>query len=172
MKILPGFLSLVLLMTVSRADTPVTVFKSVSVELPVRALMLLSPPPSSLEKFLDFVRHDLPREGVNHLIFQIDYAYEYKTHPELVAKNAYTRAQIKSLVAACREAHIKLIPLVNCLGHQSWAKTNNPLLTVYPQFPEFVKHSAILSCFPVLCTLRPSCSFPSLALSLFGRWES
>jgi hypothetical protein len=98
--------------------------------------MVLSPPPAGLEKFLDFVRHDLPRAGVNHLVFQIDYAYEYKTHPELVAKNAYTRAQIKSLVAACREAHIKLIPLVNCLGHQSWAKSTHQLLTVYPQFDE------------------------------------
>jgi hypothetical protein len=38
--------------------------------------MVLSPPPAGLEKFLDFVRHDLPREGVNHLVFQIDYTYE------------------------------------------------------------------------------------------------
>lgn len=136
MKILPGFLFLVFLLSVGRADTPAAASKAVAAELPVRALMLLSLPPSSLEKFLDFVRHDLPREGVNHLIFQIDYAYEYKTHPELVGKAPYTRAQIKSLVAACREAHIKLIPLFNCLGHQSWAKTNNPLLTVYPQFDE------------------------------------
>lgn len=136
MKLFPGFLFFVSLMAFTHADTPVAVSKSVSTELPVRALMLYGLPPSGLEKFLDFVRHDLPREGVNHLIFQIDYGYEYKTHPELIARNAYTQVQIKSLVAACREAHIKLIPLVNCLGHQSWAKTTHELLTVYPEFDE------------------------------------
>jgi hypothetical protein len=136
MKLSPAFLYLFFLLSIACTGTSFAASKSVSTELPVRALMVLSLPPSGLEKFLDFVRQDLPREGVNHLIFQIDYAYEYKTHPELVAKNAYTRAQIKSLVAACRDAHIKLIPLVNCLGHQSWAKTTNSLLTVYPQFDE------------------------------------
>ena len=134
MKILSSLVLFVFVLAAVHADTPAP--KSSSTELPVRALMLYGLPPSGLEPFLDFVRHDLPQEGVNHLIFQIDYGYEYKTHPELVAKNAYTRAQIKSLVTACREAGIKLIPLVNCLGHQSWAKTNHQLLTVYPEFDE------------------------------------
>jgi hypothetical protein len=105
-------------------------------QLPVRALMLYGVPPSALESFLGFVRDDLPREGVNTLIFQIDYNYAYRTHPELAAKGAYTAEQIKSLVAACRAAHVRLIPLVNCLGHQSWAQTTHQLLTVYPQFDE------------------------------------
>ncbi len=128
--------SLFLLFLSVRADTSTPTPHPLSHQLPVRALMLYGLQPADLENFLDFVRHDLPREGVNHLIFQIDYGYEYKTHPELVAKNAYTHAQIKSLVAACREAGVKLIPLVNCLGHQSWAKTTHQLLTVYPEFDE------------------------------------
>jgi hypothetical protein len=136
MKLLSSFVLFVLVLSAGHADTPARAPKSISTELPVRALMLYGLPPSGLETFLDFVRHDLPREGVNHLIFQIDYGYEYKTHPELVAKNAYTRTQIKSLVTACREAGIKLIPLLNCLGHQSWAKTTHQLLTVYPEFDE------------------------------------
>jgi hypothetical protein len=105
-------------------------------ELPVRALMLYGLPPSALDSFLTFVREDLPRERVNTLVFQIDYNYEYRSHPEMAAKGAFTESQIKSLVAACRESHIRLIPLVNCLGHQSWAKTTHQLLTVYPQFDE------------------------------------
>ena len=136
MKILLHSFFFVLLISFGRAEAPAPVTKSVPIGLPVRALMLYGLPPPALDSFLDFVRHDLPREGVNHLIFQIDYGYEYKTHPELVSKNAYTHAQIKSLVAACREAGIKLIPLVNCLGHQSWAKQTHQLLTVYPEFDE------------------------------------
>ncbi len=105
-------------------------------DLPVRALMLYGVPASSLEPFLAFVRHDLKHEGITHLIFQIDYNYEYKTHPELRADGAYTEAQIKSLVAACREAGVKLVPLLNCLGHQSWAEKTHKLLTTYPQLDE------------------------------------
>lgn len=136
MKSLSFLVWFMLGLTAGHADTSAPAPKSSSIELPVRALMLYGLSPSGLETFLDFVRHDLPREGVNHLIFQIDYGYEYKTHPELVAKNAFTQTQIKSLVTACRESGIKLIPLVNCLGHQSWAKTNHQLLTVYPEFDE------------------------------------
>jgi hypothetical protein len=76
MKIIPAFLCLVFLLSVGRASTSASAPKPVSTDLPVRALMVLSPPPAGLEKFLDFVRHDLPREGVNHLVFQIDYTYE------------------------------------------------------------------------------------------------
>lgn len=105
-------------------------------ELPVRALMLYGLPPAALENFLPFVREDLPREGVNTLIFQIDYHYHYKSRPEMIAEPAYSEAQIKSLVRACRDAGVKLIPLLNCLGHQSWAKNTHKLLTVYPEFDE------------------------------------
>ena len=112
-------LSFVVIFATAHADTTASAPKKISPQLPVRALMLYGLPPESLETFLDFVRHDLPKEGVNHLIFQIDYGYEYKTHPELVAKHAYTTAQIKSLVAACHQAGIKLIPLVNCLDRKS-----------------------------------------------------
>lgn len=104
--------------------------------LPVRALMLNGLTPASLDAMLGFIRDDLPREGVNTLIFQIDYNYQYKSHPELVAEHAFSEAQIKSLVRACRAAGVKLIPLLNCLGHQSWAKANHKLLTVYPEFDE------------------------------------
>ena len=96
MKIISAFVLFGFVLAAGYADTPAPGLKASSTELPVRALMLYGLPPSGLEPFLDFVRHDLPREGVNHLIFQIDYGYEYKTHPELVAKNAYTQAHAKS----------------------------------------------------------------------------
>jgi hypothetical protein len=104
--------------------------------LPVRALMLNGLTPVSLDSMLSFIRDDLPHEGVNTLIFQIDYNYQYQTHPELIADHAFSKEQIKSLVHACRAAGIKLIPLLNCLGHQSWAKVTHKLLTVYPEYDE------------------------------------
>jgi len=105
-------------------------------DLPVRAAMFNGVSPAALGPFLDFVREDLPREGVNTLVFQIDYNYRFRSRPEMAAAPAFTEAQIKSLVQACRAAGVKLIPLVNCLGHQSWAGTTHQLLTAHPEFDE------------------------------------
>jgi hypothetical protein len=102
--------------------------------MPVQSLMLFYPAPAVLEDFLRFVREDLPREGVTHLVLQIDYGYQFKSRPEMAG--AVTEAEVKRVVAACREAGVELIPLVNCFGHQSWAKTTHRLLTVHPEFDE------------------------------------
>jgi len=102
--------------------------------LPVKALMMFFPPPAEMDRFLQFVRHDLPRAGVNHLVLQIDYGYQFKRRPEMAGDR--TEAEVKAVVAACRAAGIKLVPLVNCLGHQSWAETTHRLLTVHPEFDE------------------------------------
>ena len=102
--------------------------------LPVKALMMFFPPRAEMDRFLQFVRRDLPQAGVNHLILQIDYGYQFKCRPEMAGDR--TEAEVKAVVAACRAAGIKLIPLVNCLGHQSWAETTHRLLTVHPEFDE------------------------------------
>jgi hypothetical protein len=36
----------------------------------------------------------------------------------------------------CRQNGIRLIPLFNCLGHQSWAKNTGALLKKHPEFDE------------------------------------
>lgn len=102
--------------------------------MPVRAVMMFFPAAEVQTDFLAFVRDDLPREGVTHLILQIDYGYAYTSRPEMAGPR--TRDEIKAVVAACREAKIELIPLLNCLGHQSWAETTHRLLTAHPEFDE------------------------------------
>jgi hypothetical protein len=103
-------------------------------ELPVRALMMFFPSPATLDQFLAFVREDLPREGVNHLILEIDYDYQYQSRPEMAG--SIPEASVKAVAAACRAAGVKVIPLVNCLGHQSWAEKTHRLLTAHPEFDE------------------------------------
>ena len=44
-----------------------------------------------------------------------------------------TKAGAKRFLAACRENGIELVPQFMCLGHQSWAKNTQPLLTKYPE---------------------------------------
>jgi hypothetical protein len=101
---------------------------------PVRSVMMFFPATEVQADFLKFIREDLPREGVTHLVLQIDYGYAYTSRPEMAGP--HTTAEVKAIVAACREAKVELIPLLNCLGHQSWAETTHRLLTTYPEFDE------------------------------------
>lgn len=74
--------------------------------------------------------------GVNALILEVNYSFEYHSHPELRANGVLSKGDIRSILATCRQNGIRLIPQFNCLGHQSWAKTTFPLLVKYPEFDE------------------------------------
>jgi len=78
----------------------------------------------------------LAEMGINVIFGEINYGYEYQSHPELRQRNAVSAKQIKRLLEACRKHDIRLIPQFQCLGHQSWKKNTAPLLTKYPQFDE------------------------------------
>jgi hypothetical protein len=76
---------------------------------------------------------DLAARGVNVLVLEVDYAFEFRSHPELrIAEKVMTRAGARRFVAACRKRGIRVIPEFQCLGHQSWARDTWPLLTKYP----------------------------------------
>lgn len=74
--------------------------------------------------------------GVNAIIIEVNYGFEFESHPELRASQFITKAKARELTQAAREHGIRLIPQFNCLGHQSWSKTTFSLLTKYPQFDE------------------------------------
>ena len=79
---------------------------------------------------------DLAEMGVNSIIAEINYGYEYLSHPELRTANPSGKKHIKMLAAECRKNNIRLIPQFQCLGHQSWKASTSPLLTKYPQLDE------------------------------------
>jgi hypothetical protein len=74
--------------------------------------------------------------GINTIIAEINYGYEYQSHPELRAANPSSKQQINKLAAACKRHHIRLIPQFQCLGHQSWRTHTSALLVKYPEFDE------------------------------------
>lgn len=104
--------------------------------LPVRALCIVAPKPPNLERFVKFIREELPAAKVNTLILRIDFNYQFERHPELRDSIALSKDDVKQLVDACKENSIRLIPQINLLGHQSWAATLHNLLKVYPEFDE------------------------------------
>ena len=74
--------------------------------------------------------------GVNVVVVEVNYHFEFKAHPELRDGSVVTKARAQALAGLARTLGIRLIPQLNCLGHQSWKKTTAPLLTKHPEFDE------------------------------------
>ena len=76
----------------------------------------------------------LAEKGINLVFLEVDYSFEFQSHPELRQGEKYiTRKGAQQFAKICRKNNIRLIPEFQCLGHQSWAKTTFPLLTEYPE---------------------------------------
>ena len=103
---------------------------------PVRGIHLSAPMPDEIPLAERFIKEALPKEGVNVLVLEINYRYQFAKHPEVVDPNPLSPDDLKRLVAASRAAGVKLIPMINLLGHQSWARTTFGLLRGHPEFDE------------------------------------
>ena len=104
--------------------------------LPVRCFMIGAPSPDHLNDFLTFMRKELAPNHINTMILQVDYNYAYQSYPNLRDSVVLTKREVKEIVRTARDLNIKLVPMINLLGHQSWAGHLNPLLTQYPEFDE------------------------------------
>jgi hypothetical protein len=100
-----------------------------------RALHLIGPQPERMPLTEQFVRETLAPMGINVLILEVDYGFEFKSRPELQC-HGITKEQARRLAEVCRRNGIRLIPLINCLGHQSWANHPGALLKSHPEFEE------------------------------------
>lgn len=78
----------------------------------------------------------LQNDGVNVIIAEVGYNFEFQSHPELRSSQYITRAGAQRLAQAAHEHGMRLIPELDCLGHQSWSKNTMPLLSKYPQLEE------------------------------------
>jgi len=78
----------------------------------------------------------LSKLGVNALVVEVNYSFDYQSHPEIRPGQFITKARARELVAAARGQGINVIPQINCLGHQSWSRNTGELLKHYPQFDE------------------------------------
>ncbi|MBI5087261.1 MAG: family 20 glycosylhydrolase, partial [Acidobacteria bacterium] len=104
--------------------------------LPVRGIHLAAPKPDEIPLAIRFIEEALPKEGVNVLVLEINYRYQFVKRPEVAEPDSLSREQLQQLAGACRKAGVKLIPLINLLGHQSWAKNTFALLRAHPEFDE------------------------------------
>jgi hypothetical protein len=91
--------------------------------------------PNQLDVAKRLVTDALAPLGFNVLVLEVDYDFSFQSHPELKT-TGLSKEQTRELVAVCRDRGIRLIPLMNCLGHQSWRAKPGALLAQYPQFDE------------------------------------
>ncbi len=117
------------------AEAPLTA-ASTSPRPPWRGVHLTAPEARHLTLVERALTEQLAPAGVNLLVFEVNYRFAWKSHPELALPGALTREQARKLAATCRRYGIRLVPLFNCLGHQSWSTNTFPLLARYPEFDE------------------------------------
>ncbi len=103
-------------------------------EHPWRALHVIS---YTNDTSLDRLAEQLPQlasMGINCLILEVNYGFEFQSHPELrQGERQITKAGARRFRKKCNENGIELVPQFQCLGHQSWSKNTGPLLTKYPE---------------------------------------
>lgn len=74
--------------------------------------------------------------GMNSLILEVNYHFEFDSQPELRSRRLVTRRAAAALAERLRSHGIRPIPMLNCLGHQSWKDDTFALLTVHPELDE------------------------------------
>src|SRR5204862_3433479 len=110
--------------------------KPVDRMLPVRAFCIASPAGNRVDEFIKFIGEELAPRSVNVLILRVDYSFQFLSHPEMADKGGLSKEQAQKIAAVCRQHQIRIIPLVNLLGHQSWQSNCGKLLRVHPEFDE------------------------------------
>lgn len=130
----------VLLCFVSAAGTEAAIGQgqkaSQTKALPIRGLHLSAPGKRDLATAIEFIRTSLAKEGVNTLILEFDFNFDFQSRSEFANPSVLGGDDVKKISEACREKGIQLIPQLNCLGHQSWAQRNGRLLEKHPEFDE------------------------------------
>ena len=118
----------------SWAGAPSSATRALKVEGPWVALHVLNYESDADLEALEQQLPELAARGVNVLVLEVDYAFEFRSHPELRRPGQpITRRGARRFVRACRRHGISVIPQFQSFGHQSWAKVTGPLLTKYPE---------------------------------------
>ncbi len=77
-----------------------------------------------------------PSLGLNWVIAEVNGNFHYASHPEASEANPITVDDARRLARMARDRGIELVPMYNCLGHQSWKDKPGALLRSHPEFNE------------------------------------
>ena len=108
---------------------------------PVRALQLYGPTEDNIDDFEHFVDEIVAPAGITHISIMLYYAFEYKSHPEIVEKPFTSIAVAKRVAAVCKKNGITVVPEIDFPSHQSKIRRNEDpegvgILRAYPDMIE------------------------------------
>jgi len=102
-----------------------------------RAIVMTAPATDGIGRFNAFVTNTLAPAGVDTLVLLVRYRYQFKSHPECAEPDALSRADVRSIKAACDARGIRLVPKMNLLGHQGGrSSVSSGLLAAHPELDE------------------------------------
>ncbi|HEV2474302.1 MAG TPA: family 20 glycosylhydrolase, partial [Chthonomonadales bacterium] len=101
-----------------------------------RGLHVLVSGRASIPAIEELLTSYMPQRRLNELILEVGYNYQFKSHPEIAAPDGLTFDDCRRLAAVAAANYIRIVPEIDCLGHQSWAKTTFALLRTHPEFDE------------------------------------
>ncbi len=77
-----------------------------------------------------------PALGCNWVIVEVNGFFAYQSHPEAAEPDPMTAEDARRLKKIAADHGIRLVPMYNCLGHQSWKDKPGALLRAHPEFNE------------------------------------
>lgn len=77
-----------------------------------------------------------PQLGFNWIILEINGGFAYASHPEAAEPDPMEVSDARRLAGLARARDLHLVPMYNCLGHQSWKEHVGALLRSHPEFDE------------------------------------
>ncbi|MHC4713873.1 MAG: family 20 glycosylhydrolase, partial [Planctomycetota bacterium] len=101
------------------------------------AVHMMAPAKGKIGLLERFIIEAMPALGAETLVLEIDYRYDFRSHKELAAAEAIGRPEAKRIVEAARNAGVRIVPLFNCFGHQSWRENTFALLAEHPEWDEY-----------------------------------
>jgi len=102
--------------------------KPADATLPVRGFCIAAPSGNRVDEFIKFIEEELAPRSANVLILRVDYGYQFLSRPEMADSRGLSKEQAQKIARVCKEHHIRVIPLINLLGHQSWQSSCGKLL--------------------------------------------
>lgn len=102
-----------------------------------RGLHVLDSGAASLPAIKQLIKDVMVPAKANILIYEIDYDFQFKSHPEIKGMDPFSKEQIRDLVAFARAEGIRVIPEIQLFGHQSWGSDPpGALLAAHPHLEE------------------------------------
>lgn len=103
-----------------------------------RALNIFAPLPGEVDRFCSFVEQQLVPDGIDTIMMIVRYNYAFTSHPECRGDDPLTKEDCRKMADVCKKNHIRLVPNMNLLGHQTVQGSHEPdgLLRAHPEFSE------------------------------------